>query len=210
MASVTRLIERPPDTVPSGYRGVWLQTAETSTGIILWHAANSIPGFLQTGAYTIVWHRTMQPGWSADDTSAMVLHHQSLRQHWLRSGGPTVNVIISEAALRCIVGHQATGPHHPNLMVEQLRFLLVASRRFDLRVATLDQTPYPAMGATFGVIDHDVVFADDGLDGALYLGPQYARLQADRFYASLPHCLDPHASQSFIEQIAAGLEVSTA
>jgi hypothetical protein len=129
-----------------------------------------VPGLLQTEDYARAIIRATRPGDTPEDIARRVEVRMARQQALARDDAPRLWVVISEGAIRRVVGGQAT-------MAGQLRSL--ASSR-DRPVVTVQVLPFtsgehPAMTGSFVILDFP---GDD--PGAVYLESAASSLYLER------------------------------
>jgi transcriptional regulator with XRE-family HTH domain len=159
-----------------------------------------IPGLLQTRDYATAVVRAERPDEAPEAVERRVALRMSRQALLARSEPPKLWFIVSEAALRQMVGGE-------EVMRGQLEYLAEVHDRFPhvtLQVLPFSAGAHPAMGSAFLILefpelaDPDVVYMEN-LTGALYIEK---RAQVSRYGLLFDHlraaALSPDASTAFL------------
>ncbi|GAA4858125.1 helix-turn-helix transcriptional regulator [Saccharopolyspora cebuensis] len=131
--------------VPGWFRRyVGLESAATE---IRTFETELIPGLLQTSQYAREITSALNPELSEDELDKQVKVRSERQERLTGEGSARVLAVISEAAVRRVVGG-------PAVMADQLRFLLTASRpaQCELQVLPFTAGAHPATGLAFALL----------------------------------------------------------
>ncbi len=160
-----------------------------------------VPGLLQTYDYARALVAAIEPGTPPEVLEHVVAARMTRQQVLTRPTPLNLQVILSEAVLRCPVGGK-------RVMRGQLERLVEATSELDvsLQVVPLAAGPHPGMEGAFTILtlpelDSDVGFVE-GIVGSLYLESQDdVRRCTMRFAALSSQALSPSDSVDLVSSI---------
>ncbi|WP_320782209.1 helix-turn-helix transcriptional regulator [Streptomyces sp. CRN 30] len=173
---------------------------EQDASTVRQHQCELVPGLMQTEAYARELH-TCGKYMSPEDIERAVRVRLERQTMLTRAGGPDCWFVLSEAALRRVVGDRP-------LMRAQLEYLLdvVEHPGVTLQVLTFDAGTSPAVGP-FTILgfpdpeDLDVVYRD-GITDAMYLeGEPHVREYTHAFDQLRAAALSPRRTVEFVKKV---------